>query len=57
MARAAKATGIAKMSVEMLAAGRLANVLQQLFCRRFAGPDFCFIFARCGSDGPEILPS
>src|ERR1700682_4192199 len=23
----------------------------------FSGPDFCFIFAPCGYDEPEILPS
>jgi hypothetical protein len=34
-----------------------SDVFDDLVCRRFASTDFCFIFAPCGYDEPEILPS
>src|SRR5450432_4255757 len=33
------------------------NVLNTCSAGALSGPDFCFIFAPCGYDEPEILPS
>ena len=41
----------------IMPAGLTPNVLQTCSAGALSGPDFCFIFAPCGYDEPEILPS
>ena len=41
----------------IMPAGLTPNVLQNCSAGALSGPDFCFIFAPCGYDEPEILPS